>query len=352
MKTFFLIGTCLLLVSIAAHSQVAYQNKINPTGYKALELKLKSKSLKNENTQHYFTIIDKRPDTTRLGFMKNDAYEQLYFHFKEPASQYISDKVNYKKSFTDSIIIVLNRLWVFDNKVACISHVVADIFKKIGDDYFLIQQYDSAMKTSGYIGNKADYLLEKNLRELIISADNVGKNIPHNLSKSDKPGSRADTLPPVFLVLKPTDGIYENFQDFLNNTPKEISFKYEVRVKKREEILVLDNVISDDSVYTKNNWGFCKDGFIYMRIGESYSKLTKIENSFELRGIDLARYYYTKNNFNVSLLFLDNGINNFQFSPGGSLLLTGLSFIPKDRRTSQFENISPYKLDLTTGELY
>ena len=358
---FFL--NCIFVLS--THAQVAYQNKISPADYKSFEVKLKNKSIENDLIYHFIDLIDKRDDTTRLGFIKGDNYSQLYFNFPEPATRYLSKKINIQtRIYTDTLKIILNRLWVFETKlpvsvgrllwsgknfkIMCVSKVTAEIYKKYGDSYLLISNYDSSINTNGYMAHKVDNLLANGINEMIRTADSIGKNISKIPANTKQFSNSLNLLPAVLLAKGNKTGIYLKFSDFLKDIPVEIPFKYIVHARKKDEEIILDNSRTDDSLYTKYCWGFCKDGAIYMRIGESFSKLTKIENSYELRAIDLARYFKMNGN-GLPIILTSPG---FFPSPTDILLNFALSFLPADKRIASFENISPFKLDFKTGEIY
>jgi hypothetical protein len=355
----------LLLTGLLPKAQTALQNQVDPKKYKPYEVRIKNSSIKNESS-YYFKIIDRRDDTTRLGFMK-DGDQQIYFHFKEPASAALFSKINGDKQvYKDTLVVVLHKLWVFesflprkqkiiqwsdrDYKIKCFGRIEADIYKLEANNQFIqLFSYDSSISTSGYMANNADYLIAKNLNILLKMSDSVGKN--ENLYTNNKIYTG---LPASNSVIPPSepfkDGIYLNLENFIKNEPADIGFKYEV--KKKTENIVLDEARKDDSLYTKYNWGFCKNGEVYMRIGPSFSKLTRFEQSFELRAVELARFYLY-NGFNQTdaiMLGVDAGLINIL----PSLILSDLAslLLPKDKYFARYENISAFKLDLKTGEVY
>jgi len=365
MKLFFALLFSGYLIPMAGNCQTAFQNKINPAKYKPYEVTIKSNAIKNESL-YYFNIIDARLDTNRLGFMY-DGENQIFLHFPKPAPSYLSPKINKSKMYTDTLHMVLNKLWLYesialparreeknktrpeDYRFMGFGRIAADIYKRDGNGWRKILSYDSSVRSTGYMANNADYLLAKNLNILLHDADSLSKIFPlesfavvsNILPQSDYPILQTQSL---------RNGIYLKFEDFINNNPVDIDFDYQV--KKGAEFMTLKDSRPDDSLYIRYNWGFCKDGVAYMRIGNSFSKLTRIENSFELRAVDVARFYSaTKiDEVDVVLLGIETGLN----LGDPAALLSGLitRLIPMDKNRARYENITSYKLDLQTGKLY
>ena len=360
MKHLFLLAL-LFLLTVAANCQKALQNQVSPKEYKPYGIKIKSSAFKNESP-YYFKVTDKRDDSTRLGFMK-DGDQQIYFHFNEPASGYLFPKLNNAGVvYKDTIIIVLHKLWVFesflprkqklvqwntrDYKIKCFGRVAADIYKSNNGRAVQLLSYDSSISTNGYMANNVDYLLAKNLNILLHMADSTAKAITTDSKPNDAfPATDAAIPAGPF-----KDGIFLTFQDFLKNEPVDIPFTYEV--KKKFENIILTDARRDDSLYTQYNWGFCKNGDVYMRIGPSFSRLTRIENSFELRAVDLARFYVYNGFRQADMLGLAVDVALVGYDP--TFLLTSLAglLLPKDKYFARYENISAFKLDLKTGEVY
>lgn len=365
MNHFFLQTFFLLFISSVGHSQVAVQNKVLPTEYRPYEIKIKASDIKNYS-RRYFKIIDNRADTTRLGFMKNTE-KQLYFHFKNNPTQQLFSKINNPvQPHQDTLIVVLRKLWVFEreesrkNKVGefiagtlelkCYGRIQADVYsQRAFNEYVPLLKYDSSLSTNGYMANNVDYLLTKNLNILLRMSDSLSK-IKDSVQATPTIASiqltnHAELLPTAPLK----DGIYLNLENFLKNEPIELAFDY--KIKKKMEQLSLKELRSDDSIYSKYNWGFCKNGEPYIRIGSSFSKLTKIENSYELRGDDIARFYLHKGITTLDRIAVGVNIAFTLLDP--AMLLTELlfAFLP-DRSAGKYENISAFKLDIQTGEIY
>ena len=361
MKKFLLV--CLVSISgvLQVQSQKALQNQVSPKEYKPYEIKLKASAIKHRGA-FFFSIIDERTDTTRLGFMK-DGTQQIYFHFKQPGASYLSDKINADKKNlpADTLLLVLHKLWVYesflprkgisllsdrDYKILCFGRVAADIYKGNKDGRQLILSYDSSISTNGYMANNVDYLLEKNLSILLQKADSLATTSNGaNVINKDKTGASA--MPAILNASVYKDGIYLNYESFLNNDPAEIGFDYKVR--KRKESIQLIQRQPGDSIYTEYNWGFCKNGEIYVRVGDSFSKLTKIENSFELRAVDLARFYQYEG---LRKQALATAGLTWAILKSPAFLLMDLADVFMPSKTERYENISAFKLDLETGEFY
>ena len=209
----------------------------------------------------------------------------------------------------------------------------------------LVASYDSSVSTSGYMANNVDYLIAKGLNIFIRQADSSAAS--RRAATAEWKKSQEPSVPAILQTDRYKDGIYLSYENFLNNDPVDIGFDY--KAKKRKESLVLVQPQPGDSIYTEYNWGFCKDGVIYMHIGPSYSKLTKIENSFELRAVDIARFYQYEGLKKGAVAVAGVDLALFR-SPAFLLMDLAAIFLPS--KTDQYENISAFKLDLQTGDVY
>ncbi len=353
-----LLLCCPLLLTLATHGQTAFQNKVDPNTYLPFKIALNNDMNQPLNRSFFLKVYDNRDDTSRIGFFKGDGYTYYAFQFKESAMPYLSMKLNDNvKDPLDTLHVVFKKIWIYeaevpvrrDFKVKGVgSRIEANIYLKKGEAFYLYQTYDSTILSKGYLGSRADDILSKGFFHFRRTAYSLPESA--DLTKlqqfNELPFSYVNY--PILRTTSYKNGIYRTLQDFVNNNPLQINFNYEV--KKNKEKIVLQNPLASDSIDATSAWGFCKEGVPYMRIGNSFSKLTLIEKSFELRTFNLARYSETKRLYPVGIAA--GAAASLLFFPQllGSGLLIGL--IPPNNKFEAFSNMSSFKLDLNTGEIY
>ncbi|MGI8583964.1 MAG: hypothetical protein ACR2KX_17345 [Chitinophagaceae bacterium] len=351
-----------LLFKHSAIAQHSIQNKLSPNDYKPSIIELKKSLIRRHSaTNQEFVFIDERDDTTRMGFFWG-SNKQYYFTFAKPATVYLSEKINIKNRGTpiDTLYMGIKRLWISQiqippsltrtfllNSNSSIGYcrIICNFYKKRGTDYFLMHTYDSIVSKNGYLGNIKDNLIEENLSAMAIVADRMSHNkINSATEKLLYIGAKKSK--PIILSSKTfNDGIYLNFDDFLKNKPIAINFDY--KVLDTEEKLILNELRTDDSVFTKNSWGFCKNNIPYMRVGPIFSKLTKIENTFELRTLESLQFKHSKK---ADAFWL--GFNIASHIKEGFPLFALFDIATFKKSPNTIMRIAPFKLDIETGEVY
>ena len=351
----------ILNLSLPGHvfAQQAIQNKLSPNAYKPSKIELKKIPHNISVNSHEFVFIDERDDTTRLGFFVSNN-QQYFFLFPKPAAVYLNEKLNPKKSkiHTDTLYVGIKRLWISQITIPATlthtmlfspyttigyCHVVCNFYKKDGPEYSLINTYDSIVSKKGYLGDINDKLLEENLSAMAFVADSISElKIPTGRKKIAYPG--IDKKKPAILTAeKPIDGIYLTFNDFLNNKPVNVDFEYNPPL----ETIRLKETRSDDSIFTEKSWGFCKNNISFMRVGRIFSKLTKIENTFELRAMESLQNMHGKA---VDDFWL--GFNIASDLKSGFPLLALLNINLNKKSPDTFISVSAFKLDIETGSVY
>jgi len=344
-----------LLASLTTDAQIAYQNKVDPKTYLPFKISLSNANNRTEDSLFFLKLYDHRDDTSRIGFFNGDGYTYYAFQFKEPAMPYLSKKLNENhKAVLDTLHVVFKKIWIYETQLPVKSNyrdngiagrIEASLYFKRGDSFYLFFQYDSTILSKGYIGSRADEILSKSFLHFQHTAYTVARNIG-NFSGFQRfneiPSHKVNY--PILQTNSYNDGIYRTLDDFLNNKPDDINFNYVVK-KKKEQILLLESKGSD-SILSHGAWGFCKKGIPYMRIENTYSKLTRIEHSFELRATDLARYYQSVR-YDPSTSIISAALFPSYLAGG----LTTLLIVP-NKKFEAFSNTSSFKLDLATGKIY
>ena len=343
-------------------AQQGTQNKLSPVDYKPslIELKKNFPRLYGfKNTEVCF--IDERDDTTRMGFVLANS-TQYYFAFPKPTALYLSQKLNIlqRNKQVDTLYIGIKRLWISQVQISATlvrslllspysaigyCRIICNFYKRTGNNYLLVHVYDSVVSKKGYLGNTSYDLLEENLSGLSHIADSICniKNlliIPGKIFPSFKP-----VHPFILSSKKLNDGIYLQFDNFLNNNPIPLDFIYS-ESNNRGKIILRDMKMSD-TIYTERCWGFCKDGIPYMKVGLEFSKLTRIQNTFELRALESLQYKH-RSTVDAFWLGFNLGSDIKQKLP----LLFSLDITDQIKSTNTIKHIVPFKLDMETGEVY
>jgi len=143
---------------------------------------------------------------------------------------------------------------------------------------------------------------------------------------------------PILKTNEPQKGVYRNYEDFLNNDPMEGDF--EVKTQKPVTYL-LSNTI--DTSVTNIAWGYSDGKDIYKHLNESYYKMNRVQNTFELAGPRTVRKLYTKEQ-----IFYQTAVHSFLcgISSGGIVLL----FILTDEKIMR--ELVPYQLNIKEGTFY
>ena len=340
-------------------AQEAIQNKLSPLEYKPTIIEL-GKSF--PSSLHKFIFIDEREDTTRMGFFWG-TNRQYYFMFPKPAAIYLNEKINSKKGNIpiDTLYVGIKRLWISQvnlppsvlrtflvNSFSTVGYcnVICNFYKKRDDTYYLLYTYNSINSKNGYLGNIHDKLIENNLLAMALVADSISdiKNIPPTAQRVYQPGIKQNK-PAILTSQKLNDGIYLSFEDFLNDRPVKLTFDY--IISDAQEKIKLAEIRNDDSIFTQLSWGFCKNNTAYIRIGSRFSKLTKVEETFELRAVESLQNRYGKD---VDAFWL--GFDIARDLRSGFPIFALSDIISHKKTPEAILRTMPFKLDIETGKVY
>ncbi|HTR27762.1 MAG TPA: hypothetical protein VMH27_00730 [Puia sp.] len=270
----------------------------------------------------HFLVIDRRPDTTRIGIHGNlplhthDFDRQLIF--AKPADQEIAAFFNShvaRPGAADTAVIVLRQLWLSDTDPynpspeqyqAADSYTVrknrthirfnAEIYAVRNHHYLPLLRIDTLQTTkrmtysklrSTYIGWEGE--LAAILRE---GADQAGavfssrEKTGHWMSWDDiRRFNQTRFDIPVFDSGSLVRGVYTIFEEFRSNAPSIRDF--EIQPVKGSFALYIKNADGSSS-YTHQVWGFCDGRQIYLMRDGLLHPLRKDGNSYYFFGIDVA----------------------------------------------------------------
>jgi hypothetical protein len=354
-KQLFLSLLLLILTNVVS-AQGGIQNKMDPHEYKPFIIELKKKVDKGLSGKQHFVFFEERGDTTRIGFLRGESNSQFYFKFPEAAVTYLDKKLNRDEQGQSDLYIGIKRLWLSQayipsGKTKAIlwsertqmsySRVICNFYKKTNGQYELLYTFDSTISKKGYLGNNNDELMSRNINTMILTADSIGNS---NVTTVMATGINRPVLPIIFTTTKPNDGIYLTYADFLADKPAELAFDY---IVTRTEKIELAQKRADDSLYERKCWGFCKEGILYMHTGDVFSRLTKIENTFELRGSDVLQLRYSKEKDAFLLGY------NVGYDLAAGLLDYAIFDLATQKKSPTFISyMMAYKLDFETGQVY
>jgi hypothetical protein len=202
-------------------------------------------------------------------------------------------------------------------------------------------ELDTVFSLRKWIGNVSDDLIKKTLTTALATCNNILSSSPARLYYPVK--QLYDSLEnefnyPVLKSNEPKKGIYRNYQDFLNNNPVEGDF--DVKINKAD-ISLSSNTI--DTSVTKAAWGYCDGTDIYKHLNESYYKMDRVENTFELAGPRVIRQVHTKKEM-FRRTVIDVALGDLH---GGGIMLLMMVSDEKIMR-----ELIPYQLNIKEGTFY
>lgn len=324
-------------------------------------------SLDNSNTQTItikgvssINVIDARADTFALGYLKKGilrAFKKIQF-----STPGITEMTNFSQGIIIpdtvnspfEILLVVKELWLSeedtdydskdkiqdtDEKLFPESHIKAtfDFYVKEGDRYYPLYRFDSSLAKTLPL---KDYAFEHIQNALKVSFDKIP---PYNLPNIVKTKTSL-TLSGIqnynddrfqMSILKDTScktGIYVSFDEFKANNPS--IQEYEIKRGKLGDELYTK--LQDGRwVVTRSAWGYCDGRTSYIKSGDNYFELIRIENSYYFYGSKVIARREVMNNSNNHNYLLNF---DYQRNTGG-----------KKRYTNP---LSPRKLNIETGNTY
>ena len=358
-----LILFIFLMINFSAIGQVRQilkQNKFNSALFKSYELEIKKKWFDSSkiNLSGDVEFVDERADKSKLGFVRMGD-KLLYYNIILPAGnvEYINSKFQHvvKKTNNQSKLqIVIRHLWMShfitninpNKKAASVKEYISYCYFKA--DYYrekdgmaqFLGQLDTVINRVGWMGLTSDDLIKRTLVTALTVCDSL-------VSSSTNPFFSARLLSdslenqfnyPILKTNEPKKGIYRNYEDFLNNNPLKVDFEVE---SDKKETYLLSNTV--DTGVTNAAWGYSDGKDIYRHLNESYYKMNRVQNTFELAGPRVITKIFTKDQ-----IFFDMAINSFFWGLSGGLM-TFVFYLSEEKRMKE---LVPYQLNIKEGTFY
>lgn len=310
-----------------------------------------------------FEILDARYDTSKIGFMffrRTTALDYKDFRrikLKQQVARAIEDFYNeyYKLAVaasSDRLLIVLKKLWIdnlpsrtekakrYDivrNSIQDI-HVKLEYYLKRGDDFFPLKRLDTVYQlTEENIANEnlalkrsdASFfsfvlksVIEKNNYAEMITRVNVNRKYTSFQIDSF---NRKRFLLPVLTNDSITNGVFMNFNEFVNNKPSITGYKF-------DRMGILKN--SQDSVLNPFYWAYHDEQGFHITYSKKIS-LWRSGHTFEFFIVDAVALPKSLAGNLIDLMPL----------PGDRYITAGPGY--KIRYVS-----SPRQIDMETGDIY
>ena len=211
---------------------------------------------------------------------------------------------------------------------------------------------ESGSDVTAWHGEDIENALKILLKRTLIA----GKDLPEKISEGVtfeqiRNSSKQQTDFPILNDAVYNEGVYANFEEFLQNKPTIIDYRMVVVEKKRIQFLKAG---PDNKIDTLNVWGLCKNGEIY-----KYADETLIPIEKQAKGFIISDYVEKANRRNGNLFFaafigglvggVVGGVAVGMLSSSGSgrtLLVRSIPYITKAKKQPEASCI-----DMRTGEL-
>jgi hypothetical protein len=308
-------------------------------------------------------VIDVRPDTTKIGYIKYQSGLFKKLITAEPLNVILKQHLNVQlEKYLDSrsfenIFIVIKKLWIQqtdideleENKISrsyhsvgnviSMCHSMFDIYLQNDSLYIPIVKVDTVMFSTKNLNKDADYLLSLTLKNCLekinsISLNKIRSNKTLTWNKIEEYNNRRLEYPRFKddILIK---GIYITYKDFLNNTPLIKNFTTQSN-ELSDELYVEENGKLN---LLENFWGFCDGAKNYLHIGINFFEMSKVGNTYEIWGsksiTESSKRYHGRGGAGL-------GVSAFDVLTGSSL------FVPKTIRLYY----KPLQLDIETGKLF
>ncbi len=342
--------------------QILTEDNFNSAGFKTYEIEIKKKWFDSIHLNFTYPVefIDSRADKSKLGFIRMGETNSFYnFDFPGQDIAYINSKLTDLTTSsidTGRILVVINHLWIsqiivkstkadgfFKDDKAYISfcNFDADYYLQKGKSIRYLGKLDTVISIRKWIGKVADELLKETLKVSLSKCNELIIDPPLNSYFSGE--LLIDSLKnkfsyPILTSGSPKKGIYRNYEDFLYNRPIEVDFE----VKADKKGTILRSNLHDTSV-THKAWGYSDGENIYKHLNESYFKMNRVENTFELAGPrSISKLYAPKE------VFLRTVVDAFLLQFGA----VGITMKIMHSNEKIMRELVPYQLNIQEGTFY
>lgn len=287
-----------LSLSISLFFQCALSQKKTPDGFnfskyheRTLSLQKSSVSKNTLAEPVNLQVLDLRADSTSIGFDR-----QSYFTVPSMCKQIrnsLASQIDLKNEFAlkeeQEIIVCIKKLWITSHlkymdgywKGGILWKI--DCFKKNDGNYSYLCQLDTIIE-------KSNEKFQQDALDLIsICLHASADKIYSALHKFDEPGefvdfnqinSRSDNVS-ILDDQHINKGIYRTYDQFLNNSPSDEHF--EIEKDKFTDALYTTNSAGAFEL-EKKVWGYCDGEKMYVKSGQKYFQLYRVNNAFYIYG--------------------------------------------------------------------
>lgn len=342
--------------------EILKHNKFNSANFKNYEIEVKKKwfdSIKI-NFQGDVEFIDGRADKSKMGFVRMGEKNSFYnFVFPEKSSEYINSRFQHiiqAANKESSLRIVIRHMWMSQviakatfaeslltgpKGYLSFCYFKADYYREKDGMVQFAGELDTVISMRKWIGHASDDLIKKTLITALTVCDNMlllSSSNPFYPFRLLSDSLESQFNYPILKTKEPKKGIYRSYEDFLNNNPMEGDFK--IKTSKADTYLFSNTI---DTSVTNIAWGYSDGRSIYKHLNESYYKMNRVQNTFELAGPRIIRKIFTKEGE-----FFDVALNTFLhgLSGGGLMVL----FILSDKKI--MKELVPYQLNIKEGTFY
>ena len=234
------------------------------------------------------------------------------------------------------LLVCLHKLWLTQHlteandgwKSGIIWKV--DCFQKVGEKFSYLCALDTAIEGGKNIRFNAGELIPLCLQ---LSAE----KIESALNRQDNPYQSGDLNQfkkhfndiPILNDIQKKKGLYLTYQQFLNNTPAVAEFEIE-RDKLTDALFAHNSKGSYELI--RNVWGYCDGYNMYIKSGEKYFQLCRVDNTF---------YFYGAEDIRKSA-----------YSDPGTASLLNVATNSNRKITKYYLSYYPFQLDIESGNFY
>lgn len=303
---------------------------------KQLSIKTSGKPDLNVTTAGNIEILDWRADSTSIGFQG-----KVYFTIADIRTFFknqLLSLIDFKKESNlaeDKVVVCLNKLWVTQNLMQTHNDWKEEIiwkvncFKRVNDKFTYICQLDTIIENNNPRFRTHDLIslcLQLSAEKIKSALEQPGKPEPYTDLQQVK--YHFDDIP-ILNDIQKKKGLYMTYEQFLNNAPDDADFEIE-RDKLTDALFVINS--SGTYELIRNVWGYCDGQNMYIKSGEKYFQLCRVNNTF---------YFYGAKNIKKSV----------RSDPGTASLLN-LATNTDRKITKYYLPYYAFQLDLTDGNFY
>ena len=310
----FILPGFLPLVSFSQSStKIDYDLVFNKAKYGQKNLSLNPKYEKKLSFPELekIEVIDARSDTTCIGFRnrnseKNNQILQFTNGLKSEFESFFTRHGKYSQQTNSySAVVVVRNYWInefevdedekdkfTDNRSGWYNarktalRETFDIYFVKNDEYYVAYRFDSIGAAFLNIKEFSETYLESILSNSLLRLQTINPQT-HIVNKRkftrselrDYYAGRWDK--PILKDSTREKGVYKNFAEFLNNKPSITSFV--VKKDKLVDVLYVP-VGKQDMAPARDVWGYCDGKNFFIKSGENYYPLVKVENGFYFLG--------------------------------------------------------------------